>query len=87
MRLPRKGRQNASQSPPVAPGATQRARVVERLMAAESKSIKVSDDELDELSEVTPEDISRAIDVWDEAQKDQETGLDGLLEAKRELES
>lgn len=83
MRLPRKGRQNASQSPLVAPGEAQRARVVERLMAAESRSINVSDEKLDDLSEVTPEDISRAIDVWDEAQKDQGTGLEGLLEAKR----
>lgn len=52
-------------------------------MAAESRSINVSDEKLDDLSEVTPEDISRAIDVWDEAQKDQGTGLEGLLEAKR----
>jgi hypothetical protein len=37
---------------------------------------------LDGLSEITDDDIAAAVKTWDDAQKDAETGLDGLLDAR-----
>lgn len=56
------------------------ARAVARIVADDRSRILPSDERLTELSDVSPEDIDRAVDLWDTAQDD--TGLSGMLDAR-----
>lgn len=57
-------------------------RAVDRIVADERSRILPSDATLDELSDVSPEDIDRAVDLWDTAQEAGGTDLSGMLNAR-----
>lgn len=80
----RRKRPDASYSPLAAPGATETTRAVQRLIAAESARTTLTDAEIDAAAIITPEDEERAVALWDEAQREADTGLEGLLEARQD---
>ncbi len=82
IRISRRKRTDAPKQPLTAPGATQTARAVQRLIAAESARVVPSEKQLDGLAEISDADIAHAVSEWDAAQKDADTGLDGLLGAR-----
>jgi hypothetical protein len=59
-------------------------RAIRHLISAERSRVLPSDRELDRLAEVQPADIDRAEALWDLAQQQAGTGLDGLLSAATE---
>lgn len=57
-------------------------RAVERMIAAESSRLLPTDTAIDRDSKITDDDITTAVELWDDAQKDGSTGLDGMLDAR-----
>ena len=84
IRLSRRTRTSpdASHSPVASQQDVQTARAVQRLIAAESKRVVPTESQVDGLSEISDADIAHAVNEWDAAQKDADTGLDGLLGAR-----
>lgn len=82
VRLRRRTTPDTAQTPPVARTAAKTARVVERLIAAETARVVPSDAEIDDAATITESDIDSAVSFWDEAQAEAGTGLGGLLDAQ-----
>lgn len=57
-------------------------RAAQRAAADRRASILPTDAGLDQIADITDEDIDRAVDLWDASQIVADTGLDGMLDAR-----
>lgn len=73
---------DASKQPQEALTETRRRKAADSALRREIARTVPSDAQIDALSEVTDEDIRHAVRTWDAAQREGDTGLDGLLSAR-----
>lgn len=73
---------DASKSPLVAPGEARRRKAADSALQREIDAVVPSDAEIDRATYVSETDIRHAINAWDNAQREESTGLEGLLDAR-----